>query len=606
MKYREVAIGNVQNRNMIVLESDIPAIRKKCQENKDEMYVSMFQYDDEILEHMKIRKTVRGYGGRYYLTRILFDLDKGSDTDERLLERTRAFVDGLINYWDIEGKRIELWYSGRGFHVIIPEIFGFTPDNNLPRVVSATLTKHFAGIDDLYSNPTRIIRVGNTINAKSQRYKVRIPYAALSNMDAVVKASLENMNTADAAIDTEPTAEYKHLIIETAPQVITKGGLEINPDAIKAEANAWVTCMQKLWADGPKEGQRHNSILHLASAFRRGGLPEDACTMLLQSWCTSLEPYAIQKAVSDVYKRGLKYGCKDPMMVAYCDPKCYFYKNKNFVLEAKNVTDMEKEFTAFARSGFKEKSIDIGRALDTSFSYPCIPGEFVVVYGDVGVGKSTFVQNLCLKVPHLKVLYISLENDQHLTYRRFVQIHHGMTKQEVYEHYQNGQNGLGSHFSNVLVMTVPPDLKSIGRLIQDNEANLIVIDTTDMIQVEGKFNGNDKVDAIAIGLKEYAMQQKCIIIGVHHISKDAAEKASSFGLTVHSGKGSSSIEQKADKVIGIEPEGDTIRKVKALKSRDEGYFESHFQFDKSTFRFTPTLLEGGRTDTVVTEDGWIQ
>ena len=91
------------------------------------------------------------------------------------------------------------------------------------------------------------------------------------------------------------------------------------------------------------------------------------------------------------------------------------------------------------------------------------------------------------------------------------------------------------------------------------------------------------MEKIILKLKEIAHQHDIIILAISHIGKSASEE----GLTVHSSKGNSVIEQKADKIIGIEGsrEGNLTRTIKSLASRDESDFNISFMFEPVTFRF---------------------
>jgi hypothetical protein len=77
-------------------------------------------------------------------------------------------------------------------------------------------------------------------------------------------------------------------------------------------------------------------------------------------------------------------------------------------------------------------------------------------------------------------------------------------------------------------------------------------------------------------------------LAIHHVTKSAV---SEFGgsvkpLTVHSGKGSSALEQKADKVICIEGlQTKTRRVVRSLKARDETPFKYYADVCMDTFVF---------------------
>jgi len=37
---------------------------------------------------------------------------------------------------------IRVWFSGRGFHIEIPDLFGFQESRDLPQVVKATIAEH--------------------------------------------------------------------------------------------------------------------------------------------------------------------------------------------------------------------------------------------------------------------------------------------------------------------------------------------------------------------------------------------------------------------------------------------------------------------------------
>ena len=64
------------------------------------------------------------------------------------------------------------------------------------------------------------------------------------------------------------------------------------------------------------------------------------------------------------------------------------------------------------------------------------PGELVIFSGDTGMGKTAFVQNLVANSKK-DTLFLSLEMNEVLTYRRFVQIITGESKEWVYNMYKN-------------------------------------------------------------------------------------------------------------------------------------------------------------------------
>jgi len=77
------------------------------------------------------------------------------------------------------------------------------------------------------------------------------------------------------------------------------------------------------------------------------------------------------------------------------------------------------------------------------------------------------------------------------------------------------------------------------------------------------------------------------VIAVVHIPKSVSLSGE---ITVHSAKGSSSVAQKADRVMAITGRDmkNTVRKISALKARDDELVDFYCDFDFDTFRFLPT------------------
>lgn len=591
-RFIEVAINEPKNRNTVIPLSDLPALTESCQKRGEALYRSWYTFDNELREHFKIRKTVAGYRGKLYLDSIILDIDKGVETPQATLERTRAFVRNLESNFGIPEEHINVFYSGSGFHVEISELFGFTPERDMHQVVKATLTSVFPEGDVIY-DATRIIRVTNTINRKTGLYKIQLSHKELHELDANAIIELAKSPRPTQALPPIKEPFLKKYIKELPALALEPKKFQDNPSSI-------VTCMQTVFNNGETPGHRHQYIMRMASAFKRAGVPLEGVVILMQKWAPGLEPYEVRRLVEDVFTKGYRFSCHDEIMVANCSPKCIHYKNKDFTLEVVSAQDMEKDFVRYLATDFSDTSFDLNEMYQWQMkneagdiedgSYKFYPGELTLVLGDTGIGKTAWVQNICVKLKRLKILYLSLEVHQHLVYRRFIQIAHSMSKAEVVKYYEGKTNALSDDISHISVMTVSPDIKSINRLIAEVEPQLVVVDTTDGITVEGNFKETlMKENAIAVQLKQIAQLQDIIIIGVHHLSKLGAVAT----LGVHSGKGSSSFEQKADKVIGIEGvQGGVHRTVLSLKARDECRFRLNFIFNPRTFQFTQSTVGG--------------
>lgn len=175
-KYIELATPSVSSRGRVIPLNEL----HKYLSNKTEVYRSLFILDDTAKEHFTKRKTIRSFKGKYMLDKILFDIDKKTDTGEYLCERVKSFIDDYL--FTFNEDEIRIWFSGRGFHIEIPDIFGFEPSENLPYIVKQTIQSKFGKeVDNIYDSG-RIIRVGYSYNNKSNCYKIPVKYDELDSL----------------------------------------------------------------------------------------------------------------------------------------------------------------------------------------------------------------------------------------------------------------------------------------------------------------------------------------------------------------------------------------------------------------------------------------
>jgi RecA-family ATPase len=254
-----------------------------------------------------------------------------------------------------------------------------------------------------------------------------------------------------------------------------------------------------------------------------------------------------------------------------------------------SAAELEEEYRRSVRTDFSKTAFDLHTLYPTIPHYRVYPGEVVVIIGDTGLGKTAFLQNIVVSL-RMDTLWFSLENHAQLQYRRYVQIAHEMPRDAVAEYYRHNTNSLSRAVSHIKNAFYPPKLSELKELIVSHTPRILVIDTLDGIVVEGVKDPVAQVEKSIIRLKGLAQELNVIIIAIHHVPKSATVdyRGNRKKLTKHSGRGSSSVEQKADKVITIEGnEAGDIREVRSVKARDEAPFTQFFRFDKETFRFTP-------------------
>jgi len=577
-KWIEIAVGHCGNRGVAIPLSNL----KTYFDLNKPLFRSFYTFDENLKDHFQVRKTIKNYPFNYYLDRIIFDIDKNNNSDEVCKSNAINLVEDLLNIVGLESIRI--WFSGTGYHIITPDLFGFKPSNNLPEELKYNISHYFPEVDSIYDG-ARLIRVGNTINEKSRRYKIPLSLTELTTMP--VNEILD--------LAKEPRDNYKLL-----PFINTDSVLDIiKKEEIKVEdkkdnnlePTAVVTCVQKMYAEGDIRGHRHHKILRIASSYYRNGIPEEATIIAMQNWSQSLDRIEVKRLVQDVYREGYRYGCFDEFMDKYCSKKCIYYLSKlnrqDKLAPATTAEEMEKHYVNTLKKNVEEDSIDLSHIFtDITVPFLLKPGELIILLGNTGIGKTAFVQNLVSNV-NLKTLWLSLEVNLDLMYRRFIQIAVGKTKEQVRNHYVNdSENTWSKAIDHINCISVPTTTKAVRNQVAEAypQIKVLVIDTIeDMIVSRYNNDSMVKMDSIIATLRDIASQYEIIVIGISHITK--ADSKTNI-IDVHSGKHSSSIAQKADKVISVEgqPPGIT-RVIRSLKARDESSFKLVCDFDPRTFRF---------------------
>ena len=583
----EVIQGNVSNRNQV---TSIDVYNKMVSSNtfQNEMYRSYYSFDKTFYEYVKLNGSVKNFDGLTYLDTIILDIDKGDINDSDF----HNYVYDCLNQLEdltIDSKHINIWFSGSGYHIEMLNVFGFQPSKSLHEKVKVTMKKHIDFADTIYDK-TRIIRSKWSLNAKSNLFKVFIPYDVFRNITykEVLEFSKDRESydkfreeyddwfvSLNTNIGVEP---YLQHLIESPPTVVN------NTNIRQSEASSIVTCMQHVFNEGPTKGSRNMKLMRMASSYKRAGIPYLVTVSGMIQWNNgSLDESEIIRSVTNIYDGNYKYGCNDTIMSEYCDPKCIHFKRKDYTLDIKSMDEVEDNFRKYVLTDMTSMSINLGDIWDVP-DYLIRPGELVVFSGDTGIGKSTFVQNIVTKY-NKSTLFLSLEMPEALTFRRFVQIANNKSDRWVYNQYKSNPNiSFEKQLEHINIMTIAPEIDAIKKCVAQYEPNVLVIDTTDELHVDYVRGEVEKQNAIIGALKEIAQKYNTIVFAVHHVNKASA---SANALTLHSLKGSSNVVQKADKVIMIKGQREEIiRSVCSEKSRDEGKFEMICAFNKETMTFT--------------------
>ncbi len=594
-KYIEIATGMAAHQGTCIPSTELWNKMRQCQANNVELYRSFFSYEGKLKDHMRTRKSPSGFIGDMAIDTIVLDIDREKNTDEFVLQRARLFLERLMEEWKLEDD-VQPWFSGTGYHFVLPDIFGFKPKKELYRTVKETIDTYFTEADTSFYSQTGLIRVGYTVNNKSGLYKTPLSIEELNTlsvkqihelaskprMDFIVKKMIPTVTFPDL-IQTERHIEKKNVIANDAPSQI-------------------VTCVQRMYNKGEEVGHRHTRIMRMTSAWRRAGVPMKAVIDVMKVYATDMDPYEVEKHVTDTYNKGYMYGCEDKIMKEFCAPTCHHYKNKDYAPKIVSGKDLEKEFVQFARTDFANRAFNLKDYWDIEEDFWIYPGFYVNLYGGTGRNKTALFQNLAVRLKkYAPILYLSTEFSNLLLFRRFTQISHDMTKDQVLRYYQANTNTLSNAFSHIHYLKVVPNYGELKKLVQQFLPKIVIIDTIDDLEIykDGeRLDGLEKEKAIAFGMKRMAEDLDIIVMCVHHVRKGATERKFydpetdstrevEMPLQLEDGLGSGAFNQKADVVIGIEGrQKQNHRRVKIMKARDDAPFDIDFMFKKETFTFT--------------------
>lgn len=576
----ELAFERVSNRNMLIDESKLQAAIDKASSLKKELYHSFYLYDEEVTSHFKIYKTIASFRGICKLKHLIFDIDKQKNTDEFTLTCARAFVDMLKNDWSLYEDEVHIWFSGRGYHIEIPEYFDFGVGEHVVGDVKNTITEYFPQVDPTLYDFNHIIRAPYSFNSKSNLFKIPLTHEELYTLThaEIHKLAESNEFRFNYEFSLEDYEERKNVL--NWHEKIIHNKVVRQALANKNEPTAIVTCMQKLWEKGATVGTRHIELLRLVSAFRRQGVPKGMIVIACLHWAGSMEAYEVKRVVEQVFDKGYVYGCNDNVMSKYCDNKCIYYKHKNYTVSVFTANDLESEL---AERFINDKlcNINLKRFFKLDKDYKIYEDEVVMFIADTKLGKSTLIGNIAVAYPEYKWLCLSLENGKLMDLARLIQISTGKTEYELEQFYKEGNTGLTDYIQHIKLADDAMTLEDVRKLIVQHESKIVVIDTLDQLNLKGDgYTG--QTEYAAKELKSLAKALHVIIIAIHHISKAGSMEE----LTVHSSKGSSSVEQKADKMLGMTGnQNDTKRRVKSLLARNATPFDVVMNFDKNTFRF---------------------
>ena len=582
--YHEVAIGSPQQRGLLIpQEQIIDVILKHGQDSA--IYKSLYLYDEEGKEYHKLRRTFKDFLGKRYIHDILIDIDRGDNTNDYTLNKTRGIIFELEEL-NVAKSAYNVYFSGTGYHIIISgESFNFPKGTkDLPFIVKETMNNLFSDVDLSVYNRTSIYRCENTLNQKSNLYKIQLEHREVQELTSNdILALAKSQRILDSKSIWGDGELEKHIITEVPKIRVMDSNVE--PRNI-------VPCVQKMYKIGPQEGSRNNTMMRIASHFFRHGIPSAAAKAALLEWNGGqLRSDIIIKKVEDTYRGGYKYGCKDVLMAKYCQTNCIHYKRKDYLIDVKNSEELQSELAERLETDFSGRTIDLAKLWGVENKDATVyPGELVTIFGSTGANKTALAQNIVLgynaehdqitKEAQIPTLFLSLELSGFVMHRRNLQIVANADKDMVVSNYKKLYDYHKEELSHIIMQSISPTIPQIQDKIKQLQPKCVVIDYIDLVDVPYNKRGEyEKLNFISHSLSNLAVNEDIIIIQISQVSRDYSRNQV---MDLYAAKGSGAIENASRKVIGITGSSDSAdKKVSIYKNSDGDLFDADLEWTPS-------------------------
>jgi KaiC/GvpD/RAD55 family RecA-like ATPase len=438
-------------------------------ENTLDWYHSLFTFGEEAKEHYDNKGgSLAGYTGPAYTYNLVFDLDNAD------LEAAKLDVGKLLSRLSKEvglgkegiNKHVRVYFSGnKGFHVFVKTTHKFTPDElkSYCKVIAGDLSS----FDPKIYNTTRCFRVSNTLNLKSNLYKIPISLDLIKDKDGIAKIKELAVTPQKLEDMTVPLADFS--IIEKYVSIkkdIKKNSVVVDDveeiNGIRGLANidfkkgkGVPKCIYAL-SQGvmvPGKGQRHEVFLHLGNYYRNQGHNAEVVEGILTGIAKlnhklypehnefskgEIKNSIIKMVFSDEEKLnigGWGVAPENEIFAAYCKAtpctsNCPIHsKTKKSLI---TIDEIASDFIGFA-ANFQQSVVETGiEFIDKNVKIA--KGTTALVVGSSGSGKTSLCLNVFEKLNEKKQnnIFFSLDMHKNLVYMKLAQRHTAYSQEEIF------------------------------------------------------------------------------------------------------------------------------------------------------------------------------
>lgn len=576
--WKDTAFGDVNRRNNVIR---VEELGKRVPANRRECYATICRFPQAYHEHVSKEKTVSGYNGTAYSDTLWIDIDS-KDLEQALNEAAATSV-ALVGHWSVHPDDLKIFFSGKkGFHLGVPvETFGAEPSPHLPRALGV-LAQRIAEqtgikIDPAIYKTNSLLRLPNTINAKSGLYKIQLAHYELTSVDEIKerarKPRTEKLPEGPRAYN-DVLANLWQNTIETLARdskndrelpVLQPGGLSEVPRFDKI-------CMHRMMK-GVGVGSRNEVALRLAVHFRQKGMPLSMVESAMLEWNryneAPLEEISLLDTTRRAFENGYDFGCHDPILDRFCHKQCHLYKLKDKTdgdPEEKilTVADLRDLYMGFIKDRDKAQVTWGIPWLDTK-TRKLAPGQVGFILARAGVGKTALTLSILRANSNLKIpsVFFSLEQLGAEIFERMAQQSTDMTNVEIEEGFATGDVDFIGHVSGAVTKefthtyVCTEDRLTVGQVNTFIKAaeekagekiRLVVVDYLGRMKADGR-DPYQRMSELAIGMKQVAKESECAVIVV--VQANRAGGRGSVEITMDMARDSGQIEEAADYIVGM-------------------------------------------------------
>lgn len=529
---------------------------------------------------------------------IVLDLD----TQDLQVVRT------VINRIQRENCDFLLYFSGTGFHVVIPNVWDFTYKDVLNTTLKHTVLRNFPEADPSCYDKSRVIRMPGTVNSKTGAYK---SWLSIHMLNFEYEQILGSCMVPDTGSYPEELPENMGTAFGAWPIVYSaqKPIIVTRVDKVRSPK-----CVHSFLQASPNQGQRHLTALRIASHLIHyvGLVPEQAHANLCKwlenepDWNDAMSREMLTLCENVAYKP-YRYGCSDTFLRSHCSADCAYYRGKDYMGRFVTITD---SFLDYKRRIDNGEYWDLADVIPIGHSVTVFNDDLFGIIGTQGVGKSALAMHIVLALSHkrhnLLTWYINMDTSDGAMSRRAIQWEARLKKEQIFTKSiptddANKIKAAMQYLDNHVVFSNHREINEIDSILRNPQAHrlprkpdIVVVDHVGNLSSNDE-GGYERMKFLGEQLKELPKRHNTLFIALGHV-----RKADYYNndLTVASAS-DANLGQAADVLIGIHARGtevidgnvkereDNDVEIISLKLRDNPDFRIKMLYDYEYFTFEP-------------------